>query len=230
MAVYVTGDIHGSHDISKLNTRMFVEQKEMTKADTVIICGDFGLVWNRPGSRWYKHDKVWLDWLDEKPWTTVFVDGNHENFELLDSQVECEFNGAKAHRVRPSIYHIKRGELLTLEGKKFFMFGGASSHDKEIRTERIDWWPQELPSYAEQSHGLDTLESQDWQVDFVISHCAPGSVAATFGMYEQDTLTKYFDEISGRLKFDHWYFGHYHLDKEFGEKYTCLYDCVLRIL
>ena len=42
MAVYVTGDTHGDW-MNRLKTDSFSEQKEMTKDDYVIICGDFGL-------------------------------------------------------------------------------------------------------------------------------------------------------------------------------------------
>ena len=38
--VFVTGDTHGDW-INRLNVDSFPEQKEMTKDDYVIICGDF---------------------------------------------------------------------------------------------------------------------------------------------------------------------------------------------
>lgn len=44
--ILITGDIHGSIDISKLSNRKNPIFKQMTKEDHVIICGDFGLVWN----------------------------------------------------------------------------------------------------------------------------------------------------------------------------------------
>lgn len=50
----------------------------MTKDDYVIICGDFGGVWDEG-----KMETVLLDWLDSKSFTTLFVDGNHENFDRL---------------------------------------------------------------------------------------------------------------------------------------------------
>ena len=37
--IYVTGDIHSEPD--RFNTENFPEQKEMTRDDYVIICGDF---------------------------------------------------------------------------------------------------------------------------------------------------------------------------------------------
>lgn len=44
----------------------------------MIICGDFGGIWD--GS---EAEQQVLDWLENRPFTTLFVDGNHENFDLL---------------------------------------------------------------------------------------------------------------------------------------------------
>ena len=41
-----TGDTHGDHDWHKLTSKMFPEQKNLTKDDYVIITGDFGGVWD----------------------------------------------------------------------------------------------------------------------------------------------------------------------------------------
>ena len=43
--IYVTGDTHIPIDIHKLDDDAFMEQKNLTKDDYVIICGDFGGVW-----------------------------------------------------------------------------------------------------------------------------------------------------------------------------------------
>lgn len=44
--IYITGDIHGDIDIHKLTTQNFLQQRTMTKDDYLIICGDFGLLWD----------------------------------------------------------------------------------------------------------------------------------------------------------------------------------------
>ena len=82
MGVYVTGDIHGIPN--RLSTNYFPEQKQFSgnkEENIVIILGDFGFVWNRTEES--KQEKYWLNWLENKPFTTVFVDGNHECFPLL---------------------------------------------------------------------------------------------------------------------------------------------------
>ena len=120
--IFVTGDTHGEFD--RFNTENFPEQKELTKADYVIICGDFGGVWD--GS---KQEKYWLNWLNDKPFTTLFVDGNHSNFDML-GQIEVSFwHGGNVHFVRDSVIHLMRGQVFEIAGKRFFTMGGASSHD-----------------------------------------------------------------------------------------------------
>ena len=86
--IFVTGDCHAN--FHKFNIDSFYEQKEMTKDDYVIICGDFGGVWDYKGEN--TSEKYWLDWLEGKPYTTLFVDGNHENFKRLYSYPEKEWS------------------------------------------------------------------------------------------------------------------------------------------
>ena len=79
--ILCTGDIHGSHSIRKLSSKNFHYNDfdpPLTKDDYLIICGDFGLLWYPENSELDKQDQYWLNWLDDKPWTTLFVDGNHE--------------------------------------------------------------------------------------------------------------------------------------------------------
>lgn len=111
--IYITGDCHNNFE--RFNTRNFPEQKEMTKDDYVIICGDFGGVWNKDGES--KMETSALDWLDGKAFTTLFVDGNHENFDRLYAYPVEMWHGGKAHKIRPSVIHLMRGQIFELEEK-----------------------------------------------------------------------------------------------------------------
>ena len=114
--IYITGDIHGSP--YRFSTREFPEGKEMTKDDVVIICGDFGLIWDLDENN--VEEKYWLNWLEEKLFTTIFVDGNHENFDRLYNYPVEKWNGGNVHKIRPSVIHLMRGQVFQLCGKKFF--------------------------------------------------------------------------------------------------------------
>lgn len=121
--IYITGDIHGSPE--RLGVHSFYEQKEMTRDDVVIICGDFGMVWEESGES--ASERYWLKWLEDKPFTTVFVCGNHENFDRLYQYPVKEWHGGKVHEIRPHVLHLMRGEIFDIEGLKFFAFGGDRS-------------------------------------------------------------------------------------------------------
>ena len=86
MAIFITGDTHG--DFSRLHPAAFLEQSNLTKEDYIIICGDFGGVWDGSDT-----EQQWLDWLAARPFTTLFVSGNHENFDLLRSYPISQWHG-----------------------------------------------------------------------------------------------------------------------------------------
>ena len=250
--VFITGDCHA--DFRRFSTDMFPEQKELTHDDIVIVCGDFG-IW-QDGNE----ERYWLKWLDKKPFTTVFVDGNHENFDRLysDEFPLEKFHGGIAQKIRPNIWHLMRGEIYDFEGKKFWCFGGASSHDisdgildrddfettegflavyrqwsrvgKMFRVNHLSWWKEELPSEDEMKHGLETLGENNFEVDFIISHCCPQEVATMLGFRESDRITSYFNDIARKTKFAKWHFGHYHGEDSVWGKFILHYERIERIL
>lgn len=123
--IFVTGDIHS--EAERFNMERFPQQKEMTRDDYVIICGDFGLVWDEEKES--KRETWWLDWLESKSYTTLFVDGNHENFTRLNAFPVEEWHGGRVHKIREHVIHLMRGEIFELNGQLIYAFGGARSHD-----------------------------------------------------------------------------------------------------
>lgn len=224
--IYITGDTHIPIDIGKLTADNFPEQKLMTKDDYVIICGDFGGVWD--GS---KRDDYWLDWLEEKNFTTLFVDGNHENFSLLNQYEEKEWNGGKVHFVRDSVIHLMRGQVYNIHGYKFFTMGGATSIDKQFRTIGKSWWPEEQPDDIEYTVAVMNLHDHSWEVDFVVTHTTSSLKMIHMNYIKEHTkLNEFFDMLEKDLKYKHWYFGHFHDDIQFSDKKTTLlYEKVIQI-
>jgi hypothetical protein len=146
--IYITGDTHGMEDWEKINTTNFPIQKGLTKNDYLIITGDFGGVWDGE-----EQDRYILKSYDQRPFTTLFIDGNHENHDLLDKYPVEKWNGGKIHRISDSVIHLMRGQVFELDGVKIFAMGGAESTDKMYRREGISWWSREMPSYNEPIDG-----------------------------------------------------------------------------
>ncbi|MDE7380117.1 MAG: metallophosphoesterase [Clostridia bacterium] len=226
--IFVTGDTHGLQDYHKLH--IFAgEHPELTKDDYVIIAGDFGAVWD---SRTLVAD---LKPFTELPFTVLFVDGNHENFDLINTCPVKEWHGGKVHQIRPNIFHLMRGQVFEIEGKTIFTFGGATSVDKFMRREGISWWPQELPTYEELDEGFANLKRYGNKVDFIITHsCGQRALmypklriaAGIKTACPESHMLSNFEDI---VEFKHWYFGHFHIDAQLSDKYTVLYQDVVEI-
>lgn len=225
--IYITGDIHGDIDIAKLTSKNFSDGKKLTSSDYVIICGDFGLRWDNS-----KGERHWLKWLDRKPWTTLWIDGNHENFDMLNKYPVEKWNGVNVHKITDKIIHIMRGSVFELEGHKFFAFGGAESHDKEYRQLGKSIWNEELPSEEEIAAGRQALEDCGWKVDIVITHSMPEDIQNSLFPhvnYGTNRLTKFFDEVDEKLKFELWFSGHYHISTAYDEKHFLIYNDIVKL-
>ncbi len=250
--IFITGDTHADFK-HRFNTENFPEQKEMTKHDYVIICGDFGGVWNADGES--KNEKYWLDWFEERSYTLLFVDGNHENFDRLNAYPVKEWYGGKVHELRPHVLHLMRGQVFEIDGKKIFTFGGASSHDitggildpddpkfkekkkeldkeyKTYRINRISWWKQELATEEEMQEGRNNLRKHDYTVDFIVTHCCSSSTQVLIGgaMYKPDRETDYLEFIKNYVNYKKWFFGHYHDNRNIFDKEILIYEQMIRI-
>lgn len=223
--IYVTGDTHGKEDIGKLNELSYM--KNITKNDYLIILGDVGCCWNNGN-----YDNSVKEILSSLPCTVLWVDGNHENFDILNKYPIKEWNGGKVHFIKDDIIHLMRGQVFTIENKKFFTFGGARSVDKEYRKEGYSWWKEEMPTEEEYQEGYDNLNKNDNKVDFIISHTCPGDLVPMLVKYPfkgEEAIWNYFNTINQTVQFSDWYFGHWHMDKELG-KYHCYYDTIKQIV
>ena len=220
--IYITGDTHGEIDISKLASKKFTQGNSLTKDDYVIICGDFGFIWN---SKEDNTERYWMKWFQNKPWTTLFIDGNHERFTRLNNYPVSEWHGGKVHKINDSVIHLMRGQVFNIANKSIFTFGGAESYDKEYRLDGISWWKEEIPNYKEVQEALNNLEKVNNKVDIILTHTCPHifSYQLIHGI-SKDPTENILDEFYKILNYKKWYFGHWHIDKEFDDKHICLYD------
>lgn len=250
--IYLTGDTHGEFK-RRFNTENFPEQRKMTKEDYVIICGDFGGVWEPTGES--NEEKYWLNWFDNRNFTLLFVDGNHENHERLAQYPEKEWHGGKVHEIRPNVLHLMRGQVFEIDGKKIFTFGGASSHDisdgileaddpnlKEkikklkkfgkynYRIHHVNWWAQELASPEEMEEGLANLAKHGNKVDYIITHCCANETQKLISAgADTDSQTDYLQKIKDLTDYKLWFFGHYHNNKKLTGKEILIYEQLIRI-
>ena len=253
--LYVTGDTHSNENmIERLSFRGFPESRTFNyenKNNTfVLILGDFGGIWHDN-----KQERYTLKWLENRPFTTLFIDGNHENFTRLYQYPVENWKGGKIHRINSSVIHLMRGQIYEIGNRKLFTFGGAGSHDindgilnpnapdytlrkknlmkkgpHHYRTLGINYWKEELPSDAEMQEGVVNLAKHNHFVDYIITHCTYTSfqkyITDNSSQYPANVLTDYLENINQSTRYIIWFFGHYHIDSPLIQYYGNLTRCV----
>ena len=101
MSFIISGDTHGTLDLGKIVKFFDEHEGEYNEDDYLIICGDVGAC-GFSGSVEAEARKTFRD----LPVTTLFVDGNHENFEQLNSYAVDMWNGGKVHFVESRLIHL----------------------------------------------------------------------------------------------------------------------------
>lgn len=225
--IFVTGDTHIPLDYAKIFEPKLFGEETLTKKDYLIVCGDFGGVWGNG-----RGDNFYLDKVNNLPFTTLFVDGNHENYTLLKKYKQEVWNGGKVQFIKEHIIHLMRGEVYNIEGTKIFTFGGANSTDKLMRVNGLSWWTEEMPSLKEYKNGIDNLKRNNNEVDYIISHTAPYNINDKYfkkGLKDEKKLGEYLENINRICKYKHHYFGHFHKDMKIDDKHTLLYNKIKKI-
>jgi len=208
--IYLLSDLHGDKDFAELLNYI----NTATSNDLLILLGDICLNFenteeNREFTKFFLSIKK----------NIAFIDGNHENFEYLNSFPDEEWNGGTVRRLTKNIVQLKRGNVYTIENKTFFTFGGCKSSDKW--KEMGLWYYGEEPSKSELDIAYENLKKHNHCIDYILTHKyeqTPG-----FGTICHDLQQlNYF--IDNNVKFKKWYAGHWHRNMLVDEKHIIVYD------
>lgn len=218
--VYVTGDMHG--DMERFSGKAM---RKLKKGDTLIVCGDFGFVWN--GTRQEQRN---LRKLARKKYTVAFLDGAHENFEALAAYPEAEWNGGTVRRLADNILYLTRGSLYTIEDERYFVMGGGE-RDKDRAEAAEENRESALPGAQELQQGLRRLSQAGNRVDYILTHEPSGKAGAYVipNRRRSGGLDIYFDGIEQTVAYRCWYFGSIHADKRITARHIAVYKEVLPV-
>ena len=230
--IVLTGDTHGVLETGKILEYQRSEKK-LNRDDYLIICGDCGVVWDKETL----DDSI--DLYQSFGTNILFVDGNHENFDLLNFYPVIEWNGGLVHKIADGIYHLMRGQVFEICGKKILTLGGANSIDVDFRQEHTYWWKDEEFSENNIKIALKNLKKHKNIVDFVISHSPTDEIIDLIKKFygennkaipyylknklERTKTSENLQTIASKIKFKEWICGHLHLDKK-GQKYRVIYN------
>lgn len=217
--IYVTGDTHG--DYSRFKDPAI---KKLKRGDTLIICGDFGFFWDDS-----RKERSIIKKLTKKGYTIAFLDGCHENFDILEKHPVSDWNGGKARVISDNLIHLMRGQIYTIEDKKIFTFGGGHSQDFDFRRNSQNWWKREKPSHEEIIEAIENLKLNDNSLDYVITHEPPVSLKDCLNVDVLQRLEVHalFEDIIKTCTYQKWFFGKCHIDKHIPIKFFAVFNNVI---
>ncbi len=218
--ICVTGDLHG--DLERFKSPKL---KKLKKGDALIICGDFGCIWDGG-----KKELKTLKKLGKKKYNILFVDGTHENYDLLEEYPEEQWCGGTVRHISGNLRQLMRGQVYEIAGKKIFAFGGGQSDENTSYLEPDDekHWLHEIPSDEELKLGVNNLLKNDKKVDMIVTYEPPARLDEfiDIGKTNRNHINTYLDKILENVEFNMWYFGKRHINKLIPPRYQCLFDAV----
>lgn len=172
--IVVAGDWHSNEAwalsvIRRVPSLLAAEPRRL-----IVQLGDFGIWPDAAGHAYLSRVSAALAEVSAELW---FIDGNHEDFPQLERLAR---DGGRTpdgrEEIRPRLFHLPRGHRWAWHGRRWLACGGGASLDRAIRTEGVDWWPEE-----EITDGQEAAVRAGGHAEVLISHDCPSGVAHTFG-------------------------------------------------
>lgn len=210
MMLCTAGDAHGALD------RLYADVLDLERAigvsfDWVLHVGDFG-IWpdpDRVDKATRHHDGAgdfprWIADAHEAPRRTVFIKGNHEDFEWLDARPTRE--------VHPGLHYLRNGEVFELTARgEILRVGGIGGCHGPSNFERPSG---SLAGYSKRHYTRDEIEKLGTRadLDIVMTHDAPKGVR--FPKHRRgegfESVAAGLDDLLARTKPRVCFFGHHH--------------------
>ena len=110
--IYLCGDTHGINEIGKITNKAFAGG--LSADDFVIVLGDFGLFWSERIDEFMARKNIERYF----PATLLFIDGNHENFDMLDELPRERKFGGTVSVGGENIFWLRRGEIFCVSAAR----------------------------------------------------------------------------------------------------------------
>jgi DNA repair exonuclease SbcCD nuclease subunit len=232
--LYFRGDIHGEV-IGNFGLKRHPWMRDLTEDDYLIILGDCGVPWNKYT---IKQDIYKLNWLNNQKYKTIFITGNHDNYDEIEAMPQINFFGGIARKVVykgytfDNIVYIDKPTVINIENKKMLIIPGADSHD--IWDGIIDGYDKNWrklakakqksgeyyfrvkhltwwPQEAVQIDSAKEILDKEKSFDMILTHECPSSqLRYAIRKYAPTDGEIFLEEVKQNTEFMVWLHGHMH--------------------
>lgn len=244
---FITGDTHGAQRLCKRLRVFKLQHPDLIPEETgIVILGDAGLNYHGEtlGGSYDAKDK---EAVNKYGYQLYLVRGNHEfrpstlsNIQYIDDE---NVQGHIYYETQyPNIHYFKDGgDVYFFGGHPIYVIPGAYSVDKNFRLATgKKWFRDEQLTEEEKETLLDriiTCNEFDEESPIVLSHTCPFCWEEYINYLFMDgldqdsidkTMEKFLNQIYNSIWYKHWYFGHFHDDKDFYDiEATILFEKII---
>ena len=252
MTIYLTGDTHGQV-IERFSYRQYPDLRNLTSDDFMFVLGDFGQPF---GKTFYNEAKNVFRFLNDKPWTTIVVGGNHDDYDYWESCPQVSFYGGVARQATfdneiYSVFFVDHITIFDIDNEHILCIPKAESHDiwnlldpedndfkskkrqlkrskQFFRVKHESWWPQEKMDVEENMSFMEQHEDEHFTL--ILSHDAPSMITKFLssgpGRLNPTEGERYLEVLRQYLDFEAWFHGHFHLDIGWPSQYDERIACL----
>lgn len=101
----------------------------------------------------------------------------------------------------------------------------------------VHWFKSEQMDMNTKNRVVDTLARKRWACDIILTHTAPIQYEPTEVFLPSvnqssvdKSMEKFFGQLIKTIQFQHWYAGHYHVDKAVNDNFMFLYKKVIPLV
>ena len=230
--IYLTGDTHA--DFSDLITRSI--RYGITDRDLLVILGDVSI-------------NYFADYRDERhkdilaliPATILCIHGNHElrptspEVAKLYHPITWMGDTAYVEDAYPRFIMAADGARYHINGRDFFVIGGAYSVDKQYRLRMgYRWFPDEQLTTSEMNTIRRKVQEHGNREDIILAHTCPYDQRPIEcfmpGVEESavdNSMEHFLQEIVDTTEYNAFYCGHWHTEKQDGKLRILFHDVIM---
>ncbi len=213
--------------------------RNMPDIHALFICGDF--TDNRNDTK-EGEDMHLPDYMRDLPYPVFFIDGNHEDYNVLKRLPEideaerevllkkhgCNVERNNTRKAADGIYYLKRGSVCTADGFSILAIGASTTGPGYKKNHPDIWQPDEDLTPEDEERISDAISKNNNTFDLVMTHTVPERmVRAWFPEKDLSVTNDILYRVWKKISYRYWMFGHFHQDIDYPEKFHCLYRDII---
>lgn len=157
-----------------------------------------------------------LDWLDERPFTSVVIDVDNSIYENSKDLIKTKRFGRGAYKLSDSVYAVTESGLYKIGGRKLLICPLARAEQKPMK-ERIARYEQQMAKFSKACES-----NTDSDVD-IITGTPPQIISREIARGSSfDVHSLFYDRFARNYTFKRWFSVYLGIDDVFMDKFYCV--------